>query len=494
MSYTTIRRIGRGATGVVDLARDDDGREVALKRLSFTGTPEELAKARQRFQREAEVLRSLDHPAIVGLLDVYEDGDDLVLVMDHMAGGNLSQRIRDHGPMAPDEVRALGDRLLAGLASAHRSGVVHRDVKPANVLFDLDDNAALADFGSAVHRDITAGLTASEMVVGTPGYMAPEQARGEPVTSAADVFSLGATLRYAATGEGPFGVGDPRVLMLRASAGRTEKLPRHLPVELRRWLDSMTDPSPVRRPTAAAAGSGPAGTNPSPVVHRARHGVRIGRKRLSTSALLAGLVALVAFAGIAGLVIDAGSGRGPLREPGDATPLPSTTSPSSPPEPTCVPLPYQPCGEEPAPNTDGVACIGGHGDFDGDATNGCEAVPDDNVDGMELDGEVTGNIVPADDVDEYSLHLVDNFQLRCDGRATVTLTSPEGSIHRVTVIGEDGDELGTAISSSGTPGVIVLREPNCFHDDTTTVTIRVAAEPGSVPTSDSYTLTASGSY
>ena len=493
MSYTTIRRLGRGATGVVDLARDEDGHEVALKRLSFTGTPEELASARQRLQREVEVLRTLDHPAIVGLLDVYEDGDDLVLVMDHLEGGNLAQRVRDHGPLGATEVRQLGDRLLSALASAHRSGVVHRDIKPANVLFDLDGNPALADFGSAVHRDITAGLTASEMVVGTPGFMAPEQARGDEVTSAADVFSLGATLQFAATGEGPFGTGDPRVLMLRAAAGRTEKLPRHLPLELRRWLSAMTDPDPARRPTAAASVSGPAGTDPVPVVRRSRKWLGTGPRPAPTAAAVGAALAIVLLAGAATVLIARDTGGGPLREPQDLGPLTETTT-SSVAEDTCIPLPYQPCGQRPAANTDGVKCIDGHGDYDGDPANGCEAEPDDNPDGMELRGEVTGNIVPADDVDDYSLRLVDNFQLRCDGRATITITSPEGAIHRVTAISEDGAEMATAISSSGTPGVIVLREPNCFHDDTTTVTIRVQGEPGATPTSDRYTLTASGSY
>ncbi|MBX3286684.1 MAG: serine/threonine protein kinase, partial [Actinobacteria bacterium] len=222
MAYETIRRLGRGGTGVVDLARAPDGREVALKRLSLHGTPEELEKARVRIRREAEVLRQLHHPALVALLDVFDDGDDLVLVMDFLPGGNLSQRVADQGPLPADEVRRLGDRLLDGLAAAHRQGVVHRDIKPANVLFDADGNALLADFGAAIHRDATPGLTASEVVVGTPGFMSPEQARGETATAASDVFSLGATLAFAATGQGPFGTAEPRVLMLRAAAGRTE--------------------------------------------------------------------------------------------------------------------------------------------------------------------------------------------------------------------------------------------------------------------------------
>ena len=239
MRYETIRRLGRGGMGVVDLARDEHGREVALKRLSLHGTPEELERARQRIRREAEVLRQLDHPGIVALLDVFDDGDDLVLVMDYLPGGNLYTLVNTEGPLPSAQVREISDRLLDALAWAHRQGIVHRDIKPANVLFDADGNAALADFGAAIHRDATPGLTATEMVMGTPGFMSPEQARGDTATAASDVFSLGATLAFAATGEGPFGTSDPRVLMLRAASGRTERLPRTVSPDLRRRIEAM---------------------------------------------------------------------------------------------------------------------------------------------------------------------------------------------------------------------------------------------------------------
>ncbi|MCU1354036.1 MAG: hypothetical protein JWM05_3245, partial [Acidimicrobiales bacterium] len=262
MTYEFVRRIGRGGMGVVDLAVDADGRQVALKRLSLHGSPDELEKARRRIQREAEVLRALEDPAIVRLRDVFDDGDDLVLVMDFIAGGNLGQRVAEHGPLPADQVHAMADRLLGALAAAHRQGVVHRDIKPANVLFDEAGQAHLADFGAASSRDATPGLTASEMVVGTPGFMAPEQARGDAATAASDVFSLGATLAFAATGKGPFGVADPRVLMLRAAAGQIDKLPKELDPELRRRLLPLLDKQPERRPTAAEARGGPAGTHP----------------------------------------------------------------------------------------------------------------------------------------------------------------------------------------------------------------------------------------
>ena len=157
MSYDVVRRIGRGGMGVVDLGVDEHGQEVALKRLSLHGTPEELATARQRIKREAEVLRALDHPGIVRLRDVVDDGDDLVLVMDHLSGGTLAQRVAEDGPLPPDEVGELADRLVDALAAAHRQGIVHRDIKPANVLFDAAGQPHLADFGAASNRDVTLG-------------------------------------------------------------------------------------------------------------------------------------------------------------------------------------------------------------------------------------------------------------------------------------------------------------------------------------------------
>src|SRR4051812_41880555 len=107
MTYDVVRRIGRGGMGVVDLAVDEHGNEVALKRLSLHGTPEELETARQRIRREAEVLQALHHPNIVRLREVLDDGDDLILVMDHLPGGNLAQRVAADGPFSPDAVDAI---------------------------------------------------------------------------------------------------------------------------------------------------------------------------------------------------------------------------------------------------------------------------------------------------------------------------------------------------------------------------------------------------
>ena len=209
MAYERVARLGRGGMGVVDLARRADGTEVALKRLTLHGSSDDIARARQRIQREAEVLTRLQHPNIVELLEVIDHGEDVTLVMPYLTGGTLADRVVRHGPAPPEEVLRLADDLAGALAAAHRAGIVHRDLKPANVLFDADGVPHLADFGVASSRDDTAGLTAVGTVVGTPGFMAPEQARGEEAGQAADVFSLGATLLHAATGVGPYGKGAP---------------------------------------------------------------------------------------------------------------------------------------------------------------------------------------------------------------------------------------------------------------------------------------------
>lgn len=473
--------------GVVDLGRGADGREVALKRLSLHGTPEELERARARIRREADVLRRLDHPAIVGLRDVVDDGDDLILVMDFLPGGNLAQRMAERGPMPAHEIRPLMDRLLDGLADAHRQGVVHRDIKPANVLFDAAGDAALADFGAAMHRDATSGLTASEMVIGTPGFMAPEQARGETATTASDVFSLAATIAYAATGSGPFGTADPQVLMLRAASGRTEKLPKTLPSDLRRRLAAMLDRDPAARPSAAEVRGGPAGTQPRGVV-----GTRTVRRPGQPRGALVGAVAAVLVAGAALAVVTGGDGNGgPLASAPTSTvarPDLATTTTTAP----CIDLRFLPCGGRRAPHTDGRRCLVGYADYDDDRATGCEAKADRLSASTPLHTTLRANLVPSDDVDTYPMAVNDKAQLVCNGRVKVTLTAPRGVSQTLTVL--DGDKrLGQAISADGVSASVSLGEPNCIRDDSTTLRVRVSSV-GSDRTPGHYTLTKSGSY
>jgi hypothetical protein len=472
--------------GVVELATGPDGRPVALKRLPLHGSAYEIEEARRRIRREADVLRSLDHPGIVRLLDVIDDGDDLVLVMPYLSGGSLHDRVAMAGPLRPDEVSRIADRLLDALAAAHRQGVVHRDVKPANVLFGADGTAHLVDFGIAVSRDVTQGLTATAAVLGTPGFMAPEQAQGHPVTAASDVFSLGATLAYAATGIGPFGAANPQVLMWRAATGRIERLPRTLPPDLRRRLQPMLERNPAARPSAAAARGGTSGSAgdggtlamPVPPV--------VAGERRQVAAALAVVAAMVVVAVIVAVIArlsDSDGGAGALG------PNPSTASTAA-----CEPLPYQPCGQQqPAPFTDGRVCISGHDDYDRDAANGCEAAPDGLAEPVDLEESAEATLVPRDDVDTYRFNVDDTIQFLflCEGSVTVTLTGAPGTEQKLTV-SVGGDVVDEAVSENGIPASVTIKE-SCMPDEH----YEVIAEVSSVgePRADKpYTITREGTF
>jgi hypothetical protein len=487
MTYSPVQRLGRGGMGIVDLAVDADGKPVAVKRLALHGSIHDMHRARLRVRREAAALATLDHPGVVRLLEVIDDGDDVVLVMPYLSGGTLTDRVHAHGPMPTEFVTALADQLLGALAAAHRAGIVHRDIKPGNVLFDQAGNAYLTDFGVATMRDATSGLTASEVVIGTPEFMAPEQARGERATPASDVFSLGATLRYAATGSPPYGRGDPRVILNRAAEGKLERLPTDLPRVLRDQLRPMLDRRPERRPTAAAAAQGGAGGTQVLTLRRTRKAT--GTRLWPAVAGLA-VLALVAVVATAFVALRAHSTGDPSADPGgsgaSAGPAGATT-PSS----ICTPLTYQPCGQPAAPFTNGVACTDGHADYDGDAGNGCEATPD-SVGGTTLTRSISANLVPASDIDRYPFHVSDDFQILCDGALDVTLTSPAGVSMRLDVL-RGGTPLGTAVSADAEPAVVRLDDPSCLGDDGTDLQARVSWV-GDTRTAAAYTLTRSGSY
>jgi eukaryotic-like serine/threonine-protein kinase len=461
--------------GVVDLAVDQHGQPVALKHLVLQGSAAEMAQARQRIRREAEALSRLSHPHIVGLIDVIDEGDEVVLVMPYLEGGTLADHVRENGPLEAGQVALLADTVLHALATAHRHGVVHRDIKPANVLFDSGGRAYLADFGVATFRDATSGLTATGSLVGTPEFMAPEQARGERATPASDVFSMGATLLYAATGRPPYGEIDPRVVIHRASRGRLAPIPSTLDRSLRRRLLPMLRREPSRRPSAAEAIQGPAGTQVAAPRPPRRH-----RRAIATTAA-ALVAAVVAVGALLALTRDSEGPSGAAASPISVAP----------PTSACRDLPYQPCGEPPAPKTDGTRCVDGHADYDGDPRNGCEAVPDD-VDGRRFDRTITATLVPADDVDRYPTPVSDNFQLLCNGVFQVTLISPAGTSVRVELL--EGDRvLGQAVSTNGSRAKVSLEEPSCGGDDSATLTTQVSWV-GEERSAGSYTLERSGSF
>ncbi len=474
MTYRVVGVLGRGGMSVVELAEDADGRPVARKRIHMHGSAAQVDQAHRRLRREAELLQRLDHPGIVRLLEVEDEGTDVVLVMPFLPGGTLADRVAATGPLPAPQVEYLLDALLDALAAAHRGGVVHRDIKPDNILFDASGRPALADFGVATARDMTAGLTAAGAVVGTPTFMAPEQARGEPASAASDVFALGATMLFALTGAAPYGDGDPLAVLWRAGRARGVPVPSTVPPALRRRLGAMLDRRPARRPSAASARGGTAGTGVLRLVRR-RSMHRSRRAALALLALLAGAVA----AGGAGMWLTS-------RHPTEAA------QPARPDPAPCTPLPYQPCGGPPAPFTDGHTCIALHADYDANPANGCEAAPDTLADGSPLARQVDANLVPAGDIDTFAMHVDDRFQLFCDGLLRVTLTSPSGTAQRLDVIDPAGRVLASATSSDGGRAVASVQEPSCGGNDSGRLAARVTTVRGL--SAQPYRLERSGSF
>jgi serine/threonine protein kinase len=204
--YRLEAPIGRGAMGVVWRARDQLlDRDVALKEVQIaeTLTDEERANAYQRTLREAKTAARLNHPGVVTVYDVAEDRGAPWIVMQLVSAQSLDQVLAASGPLSPRRAAEVGRQLLSALSVAHAAGVMHRDVKPSNVLLGQDDRAVLTDFGIATFQG-DPRLTQTGMVMGSPGFTAPERIRGEDATPASDLWSLGATLYAAVEGHGPF--------------------------------------------------------------------------------------------------------------------------------------------------------------------------------------------------------------------------------------------------------------------------------------------------
>ncbi len=197
-----------GAGGMARVVRGHDrllDRLVAVKLLPAAGVD---AAGRERFRREARSAARFNHPNAVTVYDAGDDGGQLYLVMELIDGPSLAQRLALSGPMQVDAALHVADGVLAALDAAHRAGIVHRDVKPGNVLLAADGTVKLADFGIARRLDDLAhDLTATGLVVGTPAYASPEQLAGEPATPASDIYSTGVLLYEMLAGTPPY-VGE----------------------------------------------------------------------------------------------------------------------------------------------------------------------------------------------------------------------------------------------------------------------------------------------
>ena len=243
--YTLLERIGSGAMGVVWRARDEVlAREVAVKEL-VTGD-------HQRAMREARNAARLHHQHAITVFDVVSTDDEQPwIVMEYLASHSLSALIAERGPLKPAQAASIGAKVASALAAAHAAGLVHRDIKPGNVLIGHDGTVKITDFGiSKASGDGT--MTDTGMISGTPAYLAPEVARGEHPGEASDVFSLGATIYTAIEGESVFGPSDNSFgLIYRAASGQLRD-PKNAG-ELTPLLLRLLSQDPEDRPSAQEA-------------------------------------------------------------------------------------------------------------------------------------------------------------------------------------------------------------------------------------------------
>ncbi|QIS19439.1 serine/threonine-protein kinase [Nocardia terpenica] len=243
--YRLQEQVGAGAHGSVWRADDEElGRVVALKYALPSGD-DSGGERIPALKREAKLLAQLNHPNILTVFDVVRADGQWWLVMEYVPGSSL----RELGVLPPRRAAAIGAQVAGALEAVHRAGIVHRDIKPGNVLVAADDRAKLADFGisRAVYTDET--LSSTGTFAGTLGYMAPETAAGKAPSASSDVFSLGATLFAAVEGRSPFGEAASPVAMLRRTANTEVAAPRNA-AELTPALSAMLRTNPAKRPAA----------------------------------------------------------------------------------------------------------------------------------------------------------------------------------------------------------------------------------------------------
>jgi serine/threonine protein kinase len=252
--YDIERVIGAGGMGIVLKAHDSElNRPIAVKILASHLA--HVGAARERFAREGRAAAAVVHEHVVAIYNVETSGEVPFLVMQYVPGRSLQSRVDAEGPLAIEEILRIGMQAASGLAAAHAQGLVHRDVKPSNILLEETvERAVLTDFGLARTID-DASLTRTGVLAGTPHYMSPEQATGAAIDHRSDLFSLGAVLYFMATGHPPFRADGALAVLHRIcrephrSVWQTNK---EIPDELSDLIDRLLEKKPNRRPASAA--------------------------------------------------------------------------------------------------------------------------------------------------------------------------------------------------------------------------------------------------
>ena len=354
--YLLHEQVGRGGMGVVWRADDQVlGRTVAVKEVHLQPglTDEERKGVQQRVLREARAAAALNHVGAVTVYDVVEDGEQAYIVMELIEAPTLAELVAQNGALPAAEVARVGTAMCDVLAEAHARGIVHRDLKPANVLVTAD-RVKLTDFGIATVKD-DPRLTSTGIVLGSPSYISPEQARGNPVTAATDLWGLGATLYFAATAHPPFDRGEAIATLTAVAHDELEVDPQAgaLAPLLRRMLDKDPDARPdldeIRAqlariadsdggtsvlpvvteemaPTVARTRVAAAATPPSRVARVTTYDEPAERRRSWLPAALIGLAVLAVLGVAFGGVLDGDDERGAPITTGEAGTSPSASA------------------------------------------------------------------------------------------------------------------------------------------------------------------------
>lgn len=373
--------------GAVWLATDELlNRAVAVKELLAAAAPhttagvEALEESRQRIMREGRIGARLRHAHVISMFDVVVHEDRPWLVMEYLASKSLSAVIAEKGPLSPSQTARIGRDVADGLAAAHLAGVVHRDVKPGNVLIGEEGEVKLTDFGVSRAVD-EVQLTRTGLIAGTPAFLAPEIAQGRTPTAASDVFALGATLYATVEGIPPFGLDDNAYALLHKVATGVVNPPEHAGplLKIMMWLLSA---DPDDRPSAAQArdalaafnGKGVAGIAEVPAdpggpptmadLSQPAPKPKPKPRSIRSVVLVAVLVVLVISGGALAAVltnrIAADPGGAQVAAPPDTSVVnPPATSTAPAPEPTTRPVTPTPAPttDAPAPNVSATAFI-----------------------------------------------------------------------------------------------------------------------------------------